>query len=89
MSDERKSLTDRINGAFEAGGGLFLSLNVIKLLSDRSVAGVAWPAVLFFAIWGWWNLYYYRRLKQTWSLWTSASSTLVNMVWLILLIYYS
>jgi len=89
MTNERKPLTDRVNGAFEAGGGLFLSLNVIKLLHDKSVAGVAWPAVAFFAFWGLWNLWYYRCLKQRWSLWTSASSTIINIVWVILLIYFS
>jgi uncharacterized MAPEG superfamily protein len=89
MTNERKPLTDKVNGAFEAGGGLFLALNIITLLRDKAVAGVAWPAVLFFAIWGYWNLIYYRSLKQRWSLVFSASCTGLNTVWVVLLIYYS
>jgi len=79
---------DKINSLFEAAGGLFLVLNVVRVLQDRSVAGVSITTVLFFTIWGYWNLYYYKSIRQKFSLVASSFVTLVNTIWVILLIYY-
>jgi len=83
---QRKS--DKVNSIFEAAGGLFLLLNVLQVLADKSVAGVSITTVSFFTIWGYWNLYYYKSIQQKFSLVASSLVTLVNTVWLALLIYY-
>lgn len=79
---------DRINSIFEVVGGVFVLLNVLQVLKDRQVHGVSITAVGFFTVWGFWNLIYYRKLGQCWSWWGSASVTIVNTIWLSLLIYW-
>lgn len=80
---------DRINSGFELAGGVFLLGHIAQLLNDKSVAGVSIWAVGFFTLWGYWNLYYYKKIKQRWSLAASVLITVANTIWLSLLIYYS
>ena len=80
---------DSVNGLFEMSGGFFVLLNVLKLHHDKLVKGVNPIAVSFFAIWGYWNLYYYAAISQTYSLFGSASVAIMNTVWLCQLAYYS
>lgn len=79
---------DIINGFLEFAGGLFLLGNVIRLAKDKQVRGVHWLPTLFFAVWGFWNLYYYPHLDQ----WVSFSGGLfivtVNTYWFIQMLYY-
>ena len=83
-----KTNSDKINGVFETAGGLFIILSILQVLVDKSVAGVNLIHITFFVIWGYWNLYYYKSIKQRWSLRASYFITTVNTVWLALLIYY-
>lgn len=80
--------TDKINGGFELAGGFFLMLSILTVIHDKSVAGVSPIHVAFFALWGYWNLYYYKAIKQRWSLVASIFITAMNTLWLGLLIYY-
>ena len=80
--------TDKINGGFELAGGFFLMLSIFQVWHDKSVAGVNPIHVGFFAVWGYWNLYYYKSIKQPWSLVASYFITAMNTLWLGLLIYY-
>lgn len=79
---------DFINGSFELIGGILCCLNVRRLLRDKQVKGVYWPAQAFFASWGFWNLAYYPSLHQ----WVSFAGGLLlvisNTTWVILAIYY-
>ena len=79
---------DKVNGGFEILGGFFITLNVIALLQDKAVAGVDWRAIAFFTVWGYWNLYYYPKLRQRISFWGGMFVAIVNTIWLILLIHY-
>jgi len=80
---------DKINSVFEAAGGAFIVFSILQAWADKSVAGVSLWHVSFFAVWGYWNLYYYRAIHQRFSLWASIGVTVANTVWLALLIYYS
>lgn len=84
-----KKLPDKVNAAFEFCGGWFILLNVMKLLQDKSVAGVDWRAVAFFTLWGYWNCFYYRNLGQRASHYCGIFIGVMNTIWLSLLIYYS
>ena len=79
---------DWINGIFELCGGVFISLSCIKLYRDKKVRGVSFIHVAYFTLWGYWNIEYYSNLEQWSSLAGSLLVTLVNTVWLGMLIYY-
>lgn len=80
--------TDRINALFEWGGSVFIGLSVLQVLRDQQVAGINWATVLFFAVWGFWNLHYYRAVNHSWSLYAAATLAIVNTLYTGLLIYY-
>lgn len=81
---------DTINGFFEGGGSVLLWLNVRQLIRDRGVVkGVHFGPIIFFALWGVWNLYYYPALHQTWSTIGGIDVMLANIVWLSLYAWYN
>lgn len=63
--------------------------NVLAVWEDKSVAGVRWWTVSFFALWGFWNLYYYPHLDQWWSLAAACFIAAANVAWCFLLIKYT
>jgi len=80
--------SDVINGIFELLGGLFITLSCIKLHRDKKVRGVSFVHVAYFTAWGYWNIHYYTNLDQWLSFAGSLAVTLVNTVWLGMLIWY-
>lgn len=80
---------DAVNGLFEILGGAFICLSIRKTLRDKMVRGVSWLHVMFFLVWGVWNLYFYPWAGA----WVSFAGGIViavaNVVWVSLLIYYS
>jgi hypothetical protein len=75
---------DMVNGLFELFGALVLSLNVRRIVQDRQLKGVSiWP-VVFFALWGFWNLYFYPSVGAFWSFYGGIAVVFVNTLWLIL-----
>lgn len=81
-------INDFVNSMFEFGGAAVLCANVVKLHKDKMVKGVHWSPALFFASWGLWNLYYYPSLDQWLSFFGGAALVLVNLVWLLQVMYY-
>jgi hypothetical protein len=81
-------INDIINGSIELIGGILLISNIIKILKDKEVKGIHWSPVMFFTIWGIWNLYYYPSLDQWFSFIGGCLVVLVNTIWLILVFYY-
>ena len=79
---------DLINGTFELAGGILCWLNVLKLRTDKEVRGIHWGVQVFFAAWGWWNLYYYPSLSQ----WLSFTGGLIlasgTTAWVVLALKY-
>ncbi len=72
---------DLINGIFEIVGGALIWWDVRCLLRDRVVHGVYWPTRLFFASWGFWNLFYYPGLGQWWSFWGGVFLVAGSSTW--------
>jgi len=79
---------DKVNGLFELAGGVFVMLSVFRLYKDKKVRGVSFIHVGYFTLWGYWNIHYYVNLDQWMSLIGSLSVTVINTVWLVMMIYY-
>jgi hypothetical protein len=79
---------DKVNATFELFGGLLIALHCRKAIRDKEVRGTSLLAVAGFAVWGFWNLYYYPALDQ----WTSFVGGLgvvgANTAWAALIIRY-
>lgn len=80
---------DLVNGAFESLGGIFLFLNVLRVLKDKSVKGISIVPTAFFSVWGVWNLFYYPSLDQWASFFGGALVVVMNTIWVSLAIYYA
>ena len=74
-------MNDILNGIFEFSAGFFVYLHCVQVKKDRMVKGVNFAAVVFFTIWGLWNLYYYPSLGQWWSLLGSLGIVSVKTYW--------
>lgn len=81
-------MNDLINGLFEIISGLLSFINIKKLLKDKQLKGISWIPVIFFTLWGLWNLYYYPSLNQILSLIGGMFILSSNLVWLILVFYF-
>lgn len=82
------SWPDCVNGVFELSGAYFVWLSVAKLRRDRQVRGVDWRTTGFFAAWGVWNLGYYPSLDQWASFVGAWAVTVLNLWYLVLLLWY-
>lgn len=83
-----RTVSDKINSGFEFAGGFFTIFHILQVLHDKSVSGLSLYTITFFVIWGYWNVYYYKSIKQPWSLRATYFITFMNTIWLALLIYY-
>jgi hypothetical protein len=80
---------DAINAAFELVGAFLNWTNVRRLMRDKKVRGVYWPAWAFFALWGWWNLLYYGPFLGQWlSGAAGIIMVIANTTWVVLAIKY-
>ena len=82
------STGDLINGFFELFGGVLLWKNVVQFHNDKEIKGVHLSPVMFFAAWGYWNLYYYPSLDQWFSFTAGINIVTANTVWVIQMLYY-
>lgn len=82
-------LADYVNGAFEILGAVAIFGHVRRVLKDKAVAGVSLYSTIFFASWGFWNLYYYPSLDQWASFVGGIFIVLGNVCWIAGLIYYT
>lgn len=64
-------------------------MNAWKLHKDRVVKGVYWPITGFFALWGVWNLYYYRAIEQWFSWYGGMVLVVGNLLWFGQAIYFA
>ena len=79
---------DIINGIFEIVGGILNWINVLKLYKDKQIKGVYYPAWIFFAAWGMWNIWYYSSLGQWFSFTGGLVIVSANVAWVIMAIYF-
>lgn len=80
---------DLINGTFEALAGLMVLNHCRVLMKDRAVAGVSIASVIFFTLWGVWNIWYYPHLGQIWSMVGGIFVVLANIIYVALLIRFA
>ena len=80
---------DLINGGFELFGAPFILLSILKIHKEKKVHGVNWLHPGYFTAWGVWNLYYYPHLEQWASFAGGVLLTILNVVWVWQLAYYS
>ncbi len=80
---------DLINSLFELAGAILACMNIKTLLKDKVVKGVYWPATAVFALWGYWNIYYYPTLNQPLSFYAGILLALANTTWVILAFRYN
>jgi hypothetical protein len=81
-------VNDFINGMFELTSGLFCTINIVRLVRDKTIKGISWIPTAFFSIWAIWNLYYYSSLNQPISVMGGVGIFIANIVWLFLVFYY-
>jgi hypothetical protein len=81
-------MNDAINGGFEAIAGLLMWLNVAAVIKDKAVHGVNLWSTGFFVAWGYWNLWYYPSLAQSFSFLGGLMVVTANTTWFILLLKY-
>ena len=81
-------MNDIINGVFESLAGLFVLMHCRQLYIDKQIRGVSWIATVFFGSWGFWNLYYYPSLNQTFSFAGGILVGLANLTWLSMMWHY-
>lgn len=79
---------DMINGSFQMIAAPFISLSIVKLYKEKKVRGISYLHVAFFTCWGFWNLFYYPYLGQWSSFVGGIVIVMVNLIWLIQMIYY-
>ena len=80
---------DFVNGSFEALGGVFLAMNLRRILKDKKIAGISIFPVAFWSLWGFWNLFYYPHLGQWISFVGGVLVVTMNTIWVALAIWYS
>ena len=79
---------DIINASFEFFGGFMILNHCRVVLKDKAVAGISIVSVIFFTLWGVWNLYYYSSLSQWWSFVGGIFITTANIIWIALLLKF-
>lgn len=78
---------DLINGILEASGSIFVLKHCWALWKSKQSRGVSLLSTIFFAVWGFWNIYYYPHLDQILSLYGGMAIVAANCIWIGLIIY--
>lgn len=83
------SWADIANAVFEGGMIWFVGRSAWKVtFVDKRIAGI-YPSYLVWVVsWGFWNLYYYPSLAQSFSFVAGIGVVTMNIWYLIALLYY-
>lgn len=79
---------DMVNGLFELMGSLFIFNHCRVLLRDKVVGGLSITSIVFFQLWGIWNIWYYPSLGQWYSFTGGVFIAIANTCWILLLMKY-
>ena len=79
-------IPDWINGCFEIAAAGFIMNHVRVLRKFRQPFGVSVLSVTFFALWGFWNIFYYPHLGQWFSFVGGLVVVITNVVYIATLI---
>ena len=82
------SAPDIINASFEVGAGFAVLHHCWCLRRDKEVRGISVLAVVFFTLWGIWNVFWYPWLNQVFSFLAGIFVTLANVLYVCKLRYY-
>lgn len=82
------STPDLINAGFEIGAGFAVLHHCWCLRQDKQARGVSVLAVLFFTVWGVWNVFWYPWLGQVFSFVAGIFVTAANALYVGMLGYY-
>ena len=81
-------IPDLINASFELGSSIALLVSCQRVKKDKAVAGVSLVTIGFFTLWGFWNMYYYPFLGQSFSFYCGILVVAANIYWIILIVRY-
>lgn len=79
---------DIINASFEFIAAFMLARNCWFTYKAKGTKGISIASSVFFALWGYWNIFYYPHLGQMISFYAGIMVTAINSVWVIQMIYY-
>lgn len=79
---------DLINGGFELAAGFFVLNHCRVLAQHKEARGVSLASVVFFTLWGVWNLYYYPALNQPLSFYGGMFVVAANVFYVGMMAYY-
>lgn len=79
---------DAVNGGFEAFAAVMVLNHCRVLKVEKLVRGVSIVSVVFFMLWGMWNLYYYPSLAQPLSFYGGMLVVLSNIFYVGMLLGY-
>lgn len=72
---------DAVVAGFELVSGLLIWRSVVLLHRQKQVRGVSFWPIVFFALWGWWNVYWYAYINAWWAWWAGWNVVLANTWW--------
>lgn len=81
-------IPDIINSSFSLLGGIVIAKNCWQLYQDKELKGVSLLTIVFFTVWGFWNLYFYSYIDAWWSLVGGLGIVTANTIWAGQAIYY-
>lgn len=84
-----ENYTDLINAIWEVLGGLFVIPSIVSIAKTKEVKGVNWSTIMFFFIWGLWNIYFYPHNGFILSFYGGVFLSILNFIWVLMLIKYS
>jgi hypothetical protein len=79
---------DMINGCFELFGAIAILDHCRELYRAKRWEGFSILATIFFASWGYWNMFYYSNLEQWFSMVAGIMLAMCNTLWVYLLWFY-
>lgn len=82
------SWPDAVNSVFEFLGTPFVLVSLIKVIRNKNSNGVSYLTLLFFSVWGYWNMFFYPHLEQWLSFTASIALALTNTAWMVAVLYY-
>jgi hypothetical protein len=80
--------SDLANSGIELVGAAVTLTNVVALHRDKMVRGISLLPVVFFTLWGAWNIFFYHTNGLFYSALAGVAMFLVNALWLVMAVYY-
>lgn len=79
---------DEINAVFECFALFVLIGNTRQLYKDKQVRGISWPPFALYAVWGFWNMFFYPFVGQWISMYVGLLVLIANMTNLGMILFY-